>query len=105
MKFTLRSISAHAQTCLITVALALAGTLAGTALAQSAPLGDPPGRVARLSDVSGQVWFYNPDSGDWVKAVRNRPLTTGDRLATDAGARAEVQVGSSTVRLDSGTEV
>ena len=105
MKFTLRSISAHAQTCLITVALALAGTLAGTALAQPAPLGDPPGRVARLSDVSGQVWFYNPDSGDWVKAVRNRPLTTGDRLATDAGARAEVQVGSSTVRLDSGTEV
>ena len=105
MKFTLRSLSAHAQACLITATLAMAGSLASSANAQPAPLGDPPGRVARLSDVSGQVWFYNPDSGDWVNAVRNRPLTTGDRLATDAGARAEVQVGSSTVRLDSGTEV
>ena len=105
MKFTLRTISAHAQACLITASLALAGALAGTAHAQPAPLGDPPGRVARLSDVSGQVWLYNPDSGDWVNAVRNRPLTTGDRLATDAGARAEVQVGSSTVRLDAGTEL
>jgi hypothetical protein len=105
MMFTLRTISAHAQACLITAALALAGTLGGTASAQPGPLGDPPGRVARLSDVSGQVWLYNPDNGDWVNAVRNRPLTTGDRLATDAGARAEVQVGSSTVRLDAGTEL
>ena len=105
MKSTLRRISARAQACLMAAALVLASTLAGTAGAQPAPLGDPPGRVARLSDVSGQVWLYNPDSGDWVNAVRNRPLTTGDRLATDAGARAEVQVGSSTVRLDAGTEL
>jgi len=105
MKPTLRRIFARAQACLVTAALVLASTLAGTAGAQPARLGDPPGRVARLSDVSGQVWLYNPDSGDWVNAVRNRPLTTGDRLATDAGARAEVQVGSSTVRLDAGTEL
>ena len=66
---------------------------------------DPPGRVGRISELTGQVWLYNPDSGDWVGAERNRPLTTGDRLATDGGARAEVQIGSTTLRLDGGSEV
>ncbi len=37
--------------------------------------------------------------------MRNRPVTTGDRVATDGGARAEVQVGSSTLRLDGSTEL
>ncbi len=66
---------------------------------------DPPGRVGRLADVVGQVWLYSPDTGDWVGATRNRPLTTGDRLATDDGARAEVRIGSTTLRLDSGSEL
>ena len=89
----------------VALAVALAGGFAGPADAQSAPLGDPPGRVARLSDVGGQVWLYSPDNGEWVSAVRNRPLTTGDRLATDTGARAELQVGSTTLRLAAGTEL
>ena len=66
---------------------------------------DPPGRVGRLSDIDGQVWLYSPDQGEWVTAPRNRPLTNGDRLSTDTGARAEVRIGSTTVRLDSGTEL
>ncbi|MEO8808425.1 MAG: DUF6600 domain-containing protein, partial [Burkholderiaceae bacterium] len=66
---------------------------------------DPPGRVARLSELNGQVWLYSPDSAEWVSADRNRPLTSGDRLATDAGARAELQVGSTIVRLDASTEL
>ena len=66
---------------------------------------DPPGRVGRLADITGQVWLYSPDAGEWITAVRNRPLTTGDRISTDAGARAEVRIGSTTVRLDSGTEL
>jgi len=78
----------------------------GTASAQNEPAADPPGRVARLSEFSGQVWLYNADSGsEWVSAVRNRPVTTGDRLATEAGARAELQIGSTTVRLDSNSEL
>ena len=48
------------------------------ASAQPAPA-DPPGRVARLSDLNGQVWLYSPDSAEWVSADRNRPLTSGDR--------------------------
>ena len=83
--------------------VALAGlSLADTAAAQAA---DPPGRVARLADLNGQVWLYSPDRDEWVSAVRNQPLTSGDRLATDPGARAELQVGSTTLRLDSSTEL
>ena len=37
--------------------------------------------------------------------MRNRPVTAGDRLATEPGARAELQLGSTTVRLDSSTEL
>jgi hypothetical protein len=66
---------------------------------------DPPERAGRVSDVSGQVWVYSPDNGDWVAAVLNGPLTAGDRIATDPGARAEVQVGSTTVRLDGSSEL
>ena len=66
---------------------------------------DPPSRVARLADVSGQVWFYSPERGEWVDAVRNHPVTSADRIGTEAGARAELQLGSATVRLDAGTEL
>ena len=66
---------------------------------------DPPGRVGRLSEVNGQVWLLSADSDEWVSAVRNQPVTTGDRLATEAGARAELQVGSTTLRVDASSEL
>lgn len=76
-----------------------------SASAQTAPDADPPGRVARLADLNGQVWLYNPDAAEWIAADRNRPLTSGDRLATDPGARAELQVGSTILRIDASTEL
>ncbi|MBP6225627.1 MAG: FecR protein, partial [Rhizobacter sp.] len=66
---------------------------------------DPPGRVGRLSEVLGQVWIYSPEDREWISAERNRPLTTGDRLSTDALGRAEMRVGSTVVRLDSSSEL
>lgn len=36
---------------------------------------------------------------DWVGAVSNRPLTTGDKLWADQDSRAEVQLGSAVIRL------
>jgi len=66
---------------------------------------DPPGRVARLSEVNGQVWLLSADSDEWVSAARNQPVTTGDRVATEAGARAELQVGSTTLRVDASSEL
>ena len=87
--------------------VALAALLAlGAALsARAQPAGDPPSRAARLSEVEGPVWLYTSESDEWVPVARNRPLTTGDRIATDNGARAEITLGSTTLRLDAATEV
>jgi len=66
-----------------------------TALADN----DPSGRVARLNYLRGSVSFQPAGETDWVSAVANRPVTTGDRLWSDDGARVEMQLGSSTIRL------
>jgi hypothetical protein len=90
----------------ITFCLAVFGTAAAWAQStQGDYQGDPPGRAGRLSELNGQVWLLSSGSNEWVSAVRNQPVTTGDRIATEAGSRAEVQVGSSTVRLDAATEL
>ena len=64
---------------------------------------DPPSRVARLSSANGEVSFSPAGTDDWVSAETNRPLTTGDKLWTADGARAELHVGSAAVRLSSQT--
>src|SRR5512139_2368678 len=66
---------------------------------------DPPSRVARLGYVSGAVSFSPGGEDDWVQATLNRPLTSGDRLWADPGARAEVQVGGAMVRMSAATSV
>ena len=104
MKLMQRCLRRFGQTLALAIgALVLAGG-AQPAAAQSFQ-GDPPGRVARLADLNGQVWLYTPDAGDWVSAARNRPLTSGDRVATDAGGRAELQIGSTTLRVDASSEL
>jgi len=64
---------------------------------------DPPGRAARLSFLSGTVSFQPGSVEDWVPATLNRPLTTGDRLWTEAGSRAELNIGSAAIRLNGRT--
>src|SRR5579871_6213337 len=64
---------------------------------------DPPGRVGRLSYMSGSVSFRPGDVDDWVGADFNRPLTTGDHLWTDDGSRAELHIGGAALRLGSQT--
>jgi hypothetical protein len=64
---------------------------------------DPPDRAARLSYIQGDVSMQPAGEEDWAPALLNRPLTTGDKLWTDQGARAEVQVGPAAVRLDGDT--
>jgi len=66
---------------------------------------DPPGRVARLSLVEGKVSFQPSGENDWSEATLNRPVSTGDRLYTDQGARAELEVGPFAVRLSESTDV
>ena len=71
----------------------------------SAPAGDPPSRVARLSSMQGGVSFQAAGSSDWSTATLNSSLTTGDRLVADDGGRAELQVGGIAARFGSSTDV
>src|SRR5260370_6088155 len=64
---------------------------------------DPPSRVARLSYAHGTVSFNPGGTDDWVSAVVNRPITTGDKLWTDNGARAELHIGSAAIPLSGNT--
>jgi uncharacterized protein DUF6600 len=66
---------------------------------------DPPSRVARLGYATGAVSFSPAGEADWVQATVNRPLGPGDRLWSDARARAEVQIGGAMVRMNAGTSV
>jgi hypothetical protein len=66
---------------------------------------DPPGRVGRISDTEGKVWLYDDQGDEWTEVGRNQPITTGDRVATDNGAHAELRVGSTVFRLGSGTDI
>jgi hypothetical protein len=64
---------------------------------------DPPSRAARLSYIAGTVSFQPGGVDDWVPAEPNRPMTAGDRLWTEEGARAEMSLGSAAFRLNSRT--
>jgi hypothetical protein len=90
----------HARTRIFTLLLGLT-VLAWTMWAGA----DPPTRVARLGYISGAVSFSPAGENDWVLATMNRPLITGDRLWVDAGARAELQVGSAVIRMGGSTSV
>src|SRR4051812_25218444 len=64
---------------------------------------DPPGRVARLSYIKGDVSLQPAGTDDWANASVNRPLTTGDELWVDRDSRAELQVGTAVIHVDEGT--
>ncbi len=66
---------------------------------------DPPGRVARLNYSQGSVSFRPAGEDDWVTAVPNRPMVTGDDLWADQNSRAEVHVGSAAIRLGEQTGI
>lgn len=85
---------------LLLATLALAFALPQRAAADE---DDPPSRVARLSHIDGEVSFDPAGTDDWVSAVVNRPITTGDKLWADRDSRAELQLGSATIRMGSMT--
>lgn len=87
------------------LALALATQLLPTRAAaqDSEQQDDPPTRVARLGYMEGSVSFDPASETDWVQAVPNRPMTTGDRLWADQASRAEVQLGSAVIRMSQNT--
>jgi hypothetical protein len=64
---------------------------------------DPPSVVARLAYAQGSVSFQPGGTDDWVAAVVNRPITTGDKLWSDNDGRVELQLDASTIRLSNNT--
>jgi hypothetical protein len=85
---------------LFSLALAMACLIPQRAAADD---DDPPGRVARLGFVRGTVSFEPAGTEDWVSAVVNRPLTTGDKLWNDNDSFSELHLGSASIRLGSDT--
>lgn len=68
--------------------------------------GDPPARVGRLAQINGTVSFHTADADQWSPATPNYPVTSGNALWTEPGARAELQIGSgSRLVMDGGTEL
>src|SRR5229473_472368 len=66
---------------------------------------DPPARVARLAYLEGAISFQPGGTDEWVAAPLNRPITTGDKIWSDRGSRAELQLDGSALRLSSNTAV
>ncbi|MHB8676736.1 MAG: DUF6600 domain-containing protein [Candidatus Acidiferrales bacterium] len=66
---------------------------------------DPPGRAGRLSYVGGNVSLQPAGETQWSAALLNYTITTGDRLYTDQGARADLEIGGSAVRMSDATDV
>ena len=77
----------------------LALSLAGSAMAQAGP----PAWVAGLTHMEGSVAFAPAGATEWSDATARRPVARGDRLWTDKGGRAEVQLGSTALHMDGET--
>ncbi len=79
-------------------------TLIGVLAASTVALADPSARVARVSFIGGSVSFRPASLDEWSLASLNYPLTVGDHVWTDRGARSELQLGSTVVRIGPFTE-
>lgn len=85
------------------LAAVLLGLGAAAAFAQGSiePQVEPPGRVAHVSARQGSLVYAPEGEDEWTELPANRPLTRGDRLWTDRGGRAELHLGTSTVHVES----
>lgn len=66
---------------------------------------DPPPEAGRLSAINGNVSVQPAGAQDWGQAYPNLPLGPGDRIYTDQGSRAEIQIGQTYVRVGPNTDV
>jgi hypothetical protein len=78
------------------------------AVEASAPLPSdwsPPGRVGRVSLVSGDVDLRVSSGSAWADAELNQPIFAGEALRTDSRARGEIRIGANTIDLSNGSEI
>jgi hypothetical protein len=64
---------------------------------------DPPGRVGRLSYLSGDVSFFGDNQEGWASGRLNYPVSNENSVWTGRGGRAEFRVGAQAVRIDEET--
>jgi hypothetical protein len=81
------------------------GVLALLLACAGAAFADPPSRAVRLKYMSGEVSMQPGGVNDWVAAVVNRPLTSADRVWSDKNARAELALGSASLRMNAETSM
>lgn len=66
---------------------------------------DPPGSVARLQYMSGSVSIQPRGTEDWVQGSANRPLTNADNVWADKDSRAELNLGTALMQMNSETSL
>jgi len=66
---------------------------------------DPPSRVARLSNLEGNVSFLPAGEEQWLDASRNRPFVTGDSLWNDSNGYSQAQLGGAKLCVGPNTNV
>src|SRR5258708_22368133 len=87
---------------LLGLVVASAITVPATSIADT---DDPPPPVGRLAYLEGAISFQPGGTDEWVAAPLNRPITTGDKIWSDRGSRAELELDGSALRLSSNTSV
>lgn len=84
----------------------LAATLSCAVAPSFAQTEDLPGRVGRVADLAGRVHLSTAeDADDWIEALRNATVTTGDNLWVSGDGRAEIDYGGGQFRLAGDTNV
>jgi len=66
---------------------------------------DPSIRVARLQYLAGEVSVQPHGTGEWVQGSVINPLTSADNVWADKNSRAELNLGSGLMRMDSETSL
>ena len=105
MKAFGRFIQANFLIILVTLFASLAWGQDNPAGQTTDQAGDPPGRVARVDYMQGQVSVQPHGTDDWVQAESNRPLTIADNVWADKDSRAELDFGTGFMRINSETSL
>ena len=92
----------HREVAYIAVLIAL---LACHRNGRTTAAGDPPGRVARLGELAGDVSFERPGANQWVKATPNYTVSTGDRVYVGQNSHAELDFGQGVTRVGDGGDL
>jgi FecR protein len=79
--------------------------LASAGIACASDSSEPPGRVVYLQYLAGEVSVQPHGIEAWIQGSIFRPLTNADNVWADKDSRAELNLGSGRIRIDSETSL